>query len=109
MEYLSIAYDILAILIGFTALFNAVSWALKTGQTHLGNFSIIYGLFTLMMIVLVLKIYLFVNVATYSTLTWYYISGIYQVIDSAVIMASLYYFINAHQFRYGGVQLPFSC
>lgn len=101
MDHLLIAYDILAILIGFIALFNAVSWALKTGQNELGNFSIIYGLFTLAMVVLVMKKYLFVNVAAYSTQTWYYISGIHLVIDSAVIMATLYYFIEAHQFRYG--------
>ena len=101
MEHLLIAYDILAILIGFIALFNAVSWALKTGQNDLGNFSIIYGLFTLMMVILVLKKYLFVNVAAYSTQTWYYISGIYHVIDYAVIMATLFYFLEAHQFRHG--------
>lgn len=101
MEHLLIAYDILAILIGFIALFNAVSWALKTGQNDLGNFSIIYGLFTLMMVILVLKKYLFVNVAAYSAQTWYTISGIYHVIDYAVTMATLYYFIEAHQFRHG--------
>jgi DNA-binding CsgD family transcriptional regulator len=101
VEHLLIAYDILAILIGFIALFNTVSWALKTGQNDLGNFSIIYGLFTLMMVMLVLKKYLFVNVAEYSTQTWYITSGVYHVIDYAVIMATLYYFIDAHQFRYG--------
>ena len=101
MDHLLIAYDILAILIGFIALFSTVFWALKTGQNDLGNFSIIYGLFTLMMVILVLKKYLFVNVAAYSTQTWYYISGVYHVIDYAVIMATLYYFIDAHQFRYG--------
>ena len=101
MEHLLIAYDILAILIGFIALFNTVSWALKTGQNDLGNFSIIYGLFTLMMVILVLKKYLFVNVAAYSIQTWYYISGVYHVIDYAVIMATLFYFLDAHQFRHG--------
>jgi len=101
MEHFLIAYDILAILIGFSALFNTVSWAIKTRQNDLGNFSIIYGLFTLMMVMLVLKKYLFVNVATYSTQTWYYISGIYQVVDYAVIMATLFYFLDAHQFRHG--------
>jgi len=101
MEHLLIAYDILAILIGFSALFNTVSWALKTGQNDLGNFSIIYGLFTLMMVILVLKKYLFVNVAAYSTQTWYYISGVDHVINYAVIMATLFYFLDAHQFRHG--------
>ena len=101
MDHLLIAYDILAIMIGFSALFNAVSWALKTGQNDMGNFSIIYGLFTLMMITLVLKKYLFVNVAAYSAQTSYTSSGIYHVIDYAVIMATLYYFIDAHQFRHG--------
>ena len=100
MEHLLIAYDILVILIGFTALSNAVVWALRTGQNDMGNFSIIYGLFTLILIVLVLKKYLFVNVADYSGQVWYFTSGIYQALDFAVVMATLYYFIEAHQFRY---------
>lgn len=101
MEHLLIAYDILVIIIGFAALSNAVVWALRTGQDDLGNFSIVYGLYTLMVVLLVLKKYLFVNVAAYSGQTWYYILLIYQVLEFAVIVAALHYFLDAHQFRFG--------
>lgn len=101
MAHLLIAYDILVIIIGFIALSNAVVWALRTGQNDMGNFSIIYALYTLLLVVVVLKKYLFVNVAAYSGAIWYYISGIDQAIDFAVVAATVYYFLDAHQFRYG--------
>jgi DNA-binding CsgD family transcriptional regulator len=101
MEHLLIAYDILAIIVGFIALSNAVSWALRTGENDMGNFSIVYALYTLMLIVVVLKKYLFVNVDTYTGWSWYTISGIYQVLDFAVVVATLHYFLDAHQFRHG--------
>ena len=101
MEHLLIAYDILVIIIGFAALSNAVVWALRTGQNDLGNFSIVYALYTLMVVILVLEKYLFVNVAAYSSRTFYYIWGVYEVLDVAVVTAALYYFLDAHQFRFG--------
>ncbi len=101
MEHLLIAYDVLVIIIGFTALSNAVVWALRTRDNDMGNFSIIYALYTLMLVVVVLKKYLFVNVDAYSGWSWYTISGIYQVLDFAVVVATLHYFLEAHQFRYG--------
>ena len=101
MEHLLIAYDILIIIIGFAALSNAVVWALRTGREDLGNFSIVYALYTLMVGILVLGKYLFVNVAAYPGQTWYYIWGVYEILDFAVVTAALYYFLDAHQFRFG--------
>jgi len=101
MEHFLIAYDILIIIIGFAALSNAIVWALRTGQDYLGNFSIVYALYTLMVVVLVLGKYLFVNVAAYPARTWYYIWGVYEVLDFGVVTAALYYFLDAHQFRFG--------
>lgn len=101
MDHVLIAYDILAILIGIVALFNVVFWAIKTRQNDLGNFSIIYALFTLMMVVLVMKKYLFVNVDEYSTQHWYNLSSVYHVLNYGIIFATLYYFLEAHQFRLG--------
>jgi len=101
MEHLLIAYDILIIIIGFAALSNAIGWALRTGQNELGNFSIVYALYTLMVVILVLGKYLFVNVAAYPGRTWYYIWGVYEILDFAVVTAALYYFLEAHQFRFG--------
>jgi hypothetical protein len=52
-----------------------------------------------MLIVLLLKKYLFLNVAAYSAWSWYYISGVYQVLSLAVVVATLYYFLETHQER----------
>ena len=101
MEHFVIAYDILVIIIGFAALSNAVVWALRTGRNDLGNFSIVYGLYTLMVVILVLEKYLFINVAAFSGRTFYYIWNVYEVIDFAVVAAAVYYFLDAHQFRFG--------
>jgi len=101
MEHLLIAYDILVIIIGFAALSNAVVWALRTGRNDLGNFSIVYALYTLMVVILVLEKYLFVNVDAYPGRTWYTIWGVYEVLDFGVVTAALYYFLDAHQFRFG--------
>ena len=99
MDHLVIAYDILIIIIGIAALSNAVVWALRMGRDDLGNFSIVYALYTLMVVILVLGKYLFVNVAAYPGRTYYYIWGIYEALDIAVVTAALYYFLDAHQFR----------
>jgi len=101
MDHLVIAYDIIIIIIGFAALSNTVVWALRTGQNDLGNFSIVYALYTLMVVILVLGKYLFINVAVYPGRTWYYIWGVYELLDFAVVTATLYYFLDAHQFRLG--------
>ena len=101
MDHLVIAYDILIIIIGIAALSNAVVWALRMGRDDLGNFSIVYALYTLMVVILVLGKYLFVNVAAYPGRTYYYIWGIYEALDIAVVTAALYYFLDAHQFRSG--------
>jgi hypothetical protein len=75
MEDIQIAYYLLVILIGFAALAIAVFWAIKTRESDLRNFSIVYALFTLVLVLLVLKQYLFLNVETYSARSWYLISG----------------------------------
>jgi len=101
MDHLLIAYDILVIIIGFAALSNAVIWALRAGREDFGNFSIVYGIYSLMVVILVLRKYLFINVAAYSGLIWYYTWAIYEVLDFALVMAALYYFLEAHKFRFG--------
>ena len=54
MEDIQIAYYLLVILIGFAALAIAVFWAIKTRESELRNFSIVYALFTLVLVLLVL-------------------------------------------------------
>ena len=86
MEDIQIAYYLLVILIGFAALAIAVFWAIRTKESDLRNFCIVYALFTLVLVLLVLMQYLFLNVETYSARSWYFISGVLQLVDFAVIM-----------------------
>jgi DNA-binding CsgD family transcriptional regulator len=100
MEDIQIAYYLLVILIGFAALAIAVFWAIKTRESDLRNFSIVYALFTLVLVLLVLMQYLFLNVETYSARSWYFISGVLQFIDFAVIMAAIHFLLGIYQIRF---------
>jgi DNA-binding CsgD family transcriptional regulator len=99
MEHLQIAYDLLVIIIGFAALSIAVFWASKTGESDLRDFCILYALFTLVLVILVLKKYLFLNVETYSARSWYSISGVLQFVNFAVIVAGLHFFLGVYEIR----------
>jgi hypothetical protein len=62
MEHLQIACDLFVIMIRLAALSIVVFWAFKTGEADLRDFSILYSCFTLILAVVVLKKYLFLNV-----------------------------------------------
>lgn len=99
MEHLQIAYHLLVIIIGFAALSIAVFWASKTGESDLRNFCIMYALFTVVLVLLVLKKYLFLNVEDYSAGSWYVISGALQLVNFAVIVAALHFLLGVYQVR----------
>lgn len=101
MEDLQIAYDLLVIMIGFGALSIAAFWALKTREADLRDFCFLYTLYTLVLIVLVVKKYLFLNVENFSARSWYYISGVDQVLNLAVIVAAIHYLLVVYQVRSG--------
>ena len=100
MEHLLIAYDLFVIMIGLAALSIVVFWAARTGETDLRDFSILYTCFTLVLIVLLLKKYLFLNVEDYSARAWYLLSGIDQALSIAVIVAGIHFFVGIYQVRY---------
>jgi DNA-binding CsgD family transcriptional regulator len=99
MEDIQIAYYLLVILIGFAALSMAAFWAFKTREADLRNFCIVYALFTLVLLILVLKKYLFLNVENYSARSWYFISGVLQLVDFAVIVAAIHFLLEVYQIR----------
>ena len=99
MEDLQIAYDLLVIMIGLAALSIAAFWALKTRESDLRDFCILYALFTLVLVVMVLKKYLSLNVETYSARSWYYISGVDQLLNLAIIVATIHYLLGVYQVR----------
>jgi DNA-binding CsgD family transcriptional regulator len=100
MEHLQIAYDLLVILIGFSALALAAFWFLKTRESDLRNFIILYACFTLVLVVQLLKKYLFLNVEGYSAQAWYWLSGADQMLGYAVIITAIHFFTGVYQVRY---------
>ena len=99
MEDLQIAYDLLVIMIGLAALSMAVFWAFKTASADLQAFCILYTLFTLVLVILVLKKYLVLNVENYSPQSWFFLSGVDQVLSLAVIVAVIHFFLGVYQVR----------
>ena len=99
MEDLQIAYDLIVIIIGCAALSIAMSWALRTGEAHLRNFCLVYALFTSVLVITVLKEYLFLNVEGYSAWSWYVISGILHLFTFAVVIALIYFLLGVYQLK----------
>ena len=99
MEDLQIAYDLFVIMIGLAALSIAVFWALKTRESELRDFCILYALFTLVLVVMVVRNYLFLNVETYSAQSWYSLLGVNQLLDLAVVVAAIHYLLGVYQVR----------
>jgi len=100
MDDLQIAYDLFVIMIGFAALSIAVLWAIKTGEAYLRDFCILYALFTLVLVNLVVRKYLFLNVESYSARSWYVFSGVDLVLSYAVIVALIHFLGGVYQIRY---------
>ncbi|HMB24879.1 MAG TPA: hypothetical protein VKP08_18675, partial [Anaerolineales bacterium] len=99
MEHLQIAYDFTVIVIGFAALAIAGFWALKTGETYLRNFCVVYTLYTLVLIVSILKKYLILNVENFSEWSDYIISGVNYILNFAVLVAAIHFFLEIYQVR----------
>jgi DNA-binding CsgD family transcriptional regulator len=97
MEDLQIAYYLSVIMVGFAVLAIAGFWAFKTKDTDLRNFCVLYALFTLVLIVSVLRQYLSLNVEGYTAETWYLLLGLDQVFSSAVIVAVIHFFLGIYQ------------
>lgn len=100
MEHLQIAYDLLVIMIGLAALSIVVFWAVRTRESDLRDFGILYLCFTLVLVVLVLRKYLSVNVAEYSAGAWYWLSGADLILSQAVILAGIHFFMGVYHVRY---------
>ncbi len=99
MEHFQIAYDLGIIFIGLAALSIAFFLASRTEQGELKIFCLLYSLYTLVLVILVLKKYLSLNVDAYPVQAWFYLSGFYQILSYAVIVAAIYYFLVVYQIR----------
>ena len=99
MGHLEIAYDLLVIMIGLAALSIVVFWAVRTGESDLRDFSIVYTCFTLVLIVLMLKKYLSLNVEDYSARAWYLLSGLDEILNLAVLVAVIHFFTGIYKVR----------
>jgi DNA-binding CsgD family transcriptional regulator len=106
MGHLQIAFELGAIMIGFATLIIACFWALRTREPYLRDFCIVYTLFTMLLSIVVLKKYLSLNVAGYSDSAWYEFSGIQQVVNFAITVATIQFFLGIFQVRSRKILVP---
>ncbi len=106
MQHVEIAFDLLVILIGFAALSIAVFWALRTAETHLRSFCLVYALFTLVLIITLLKKYLLLNFEGYSARSWFLISGLLEIVHFALVVGLIHFWLAVYRIR-GGKTLAF--
>ena len=99
MEHLLIAYDLFVIMIGLAALSIVVFWAVRSGEADLRDFSILYTCFTLVLVMGMLKRYLFLNVENYSARAWYWLSGAEQILGFAVLVAAIHFLTGVYRVR----------
>ncbi|MBI9050235.1 MAG: helix-turn-helix transcriptional regulator [Anaerolineaceae bacterium] len=99
MGHLQIAYHLFVIIIGFIALSIAGFWAKKTRESYLRDFCILYAFFTGALIFTLLHQYLILNVADYSIDVLYWIIGIKQVLNFAIVVAAIQLFTGIYQIK----------
>lgn len=97
MQDLEIAYYLAVIMVGFAVLAVAGFWAFKTRDADLRNFCMVYALFTVVLILSVLMKYLSLNVEGYTAGTWFAIQGVHQIVNPSVVVALIYFFLEAYQ------------
>jgi len=99
MQHLEIAFELLVILIGLAALALAFSWLLRTREADLRNFCLVYALFTAVVLTSLVEKYLALNVAGYSARSWYLLKGLRQLLDAAVVVATVHFLLAAYGVR----------
>jgi len=99
MEHLVISYDLLVIMVGLAALSISLSWVLRTGEADVRNFCILYGLFTVVMVLTVLRKYLSLNVAGYSAWSWYVLTAVSILLNGGVIVATIHFLLAAYRIK----------
>lgn len=101
MNHIQIAYDLLVIMIGLTALVIAGFWAIKTREPYLRNFIIFYSLFTLALIISVLVKYLAINIQTAPKEISFVLIGFHQIINFGVLIAAIHFLHSFYKINLG--------
>jgi len=99
MQHLQIAYDLLVIKIGLTALAISFCWLPRTREADLRKFCPLYALFTAVMLISLVEKHFALNVAGYSARSSYLIKGLRQVFDAAVVVATIHFLLAAYRIR----------
>jgi DNA-binding CsgD family transcriptional regulator len=98
MGHLQIAYHLFVILIGLIALSIAGFWAQKTREIYLREFCVLYALFTAALFFTLLSQYLILNVENYSLKLLFWILGIKQVLNFAIVVAAIRLLLGIYGF-----------
>jgi DNA-binding CsgD family transcriptional regulator len=103
MDHIQLAYDLLVIMIGLAALSIAAFWAFKTGEIYLRDFSILYSLFTLVLILSMVVKYLSLNMSAVSAPAGFFLIGLRQIASFGVLAAAIHFLHRLYGVRAGRV------
>ena len=103
MNHLQLAYDLLVIMIGLAALSIAAFWASKTRETFLRDFSVLYALFTLVLILSMVIKYMSLNLEAVPSGAGFTLIGLRQIANFGVIVAAIHFLHRLYRFKSGNI------
>jgi len=101
MDHLQLVYDLLVIMIGLAALSIAAYWALKTRADNLRDFSLLYALFTLVLLLSMVMKYMSLNLDTVPTSAGFTLIGLRQIANFGVIVAAIHFLQRLYRVKAG--------
>lgn len=103
MDHLQLAYDLLVIMIGLAALSIGAFWASKTRAAYLRDFSLLYALFTLVLLLSMVMKYMSLNLDTVPALAGFTLVGLRQLANFGVIVAAIHFLQRLYLLNHGKI------
>lgn len=101
MDHIKIAYDLLVIMIGLTALSITGFWAIKSHERYLRDFIFLYALFTLALVLSMLVKYLMLNLQTVPLKIGFILIGVRQIVNFGVLVAAIHFLHRFYKTKNG--------
>lgn len=103
MDHLQLVYDLLVIMIGLAALSIGAFWALKTRADYLRDFSLLYALFTLVLLLSMVMKYMSLNLDTVPASAGFTLVGLRQLANFGVIVAAIHFLQRLYLLKHGKI------
>ena len=103
MGHLLIGYYFLVISIGFAALVISAVRAIRSGESYLKLFCLLYAAFTLFLLTSMLRKYAYLNIAGFPPLTGFYLLGIQSSLNFETVLALVVFLHELYAVRGRGI------